>query len=58
MERLVSSREVARITGLSRSQINRDAAAGKLPSAAKLEGGARLFRLDDVEATYRIVVEA
>lgn len=52
MAHLISSRQVARSTGLSRSQINRDAQRGKLPTAVKLEGGARLFDAEVVEATY------
>jgi predicted DNA-binding transcriptional regulator AlpA len=53
---LLPAREVSERTGRSRSQIHRDANAGKLPVAQEFPGyhGARLFRWADVRETYGI----
>jgi len=53
-EKLISAREAATIAGRSHSQINRDAATGKLPTAQRVPGykGARLFAAEDVRETY------
>lgn len=50
MGRLITAREAAQISGRSRSQINRDAAAGKLPTAQRYPGynGPRMFDEEDV----------
>lgn len=51
---LVGAAEAARIIGVHRATVSRLALHGDLPTAVELEGrtGARMFRLDDVEA-YR-----
>lgn len=50
MGRLITAREAAKIADRSRSQINRDAAAGKLPTAQQYPGynGPRMFEEADV----------
>lgn len=54
MGKLVTAREAAGMTGRSRSQINRDAASGKLPVAQQFPGatGPRLFDADVVAEVY------
>lgn len=48
MSDLLTTAQVATILGVSRRQVNRMVAAGKLQAAQKLEGqtGAHLFRAD------------
>jgi hypothetical protein len=60
MGKLVTAQEAARIAKRSRSQINRDAKDGKLPTAQQFPGykGARLFDEDEVRAVYRETQEA
>lgn len=50
MGKLITAREAAQLADRSRSQINRDAAAGKLPTAQQYPGynGPRMFDEDDV----------
>jgi hypothetical protein len=54
MRQLITAREAASVAGISRSQINRDAASGKLPTAQQFPGynGPRLFDAADVRDTY------
>lgn len=54
MSHLVTAREAARIAHRSHSQINRDAASGKLPVAYKAPGtrGQRLFTIADLADVY------
>lgn len=56
MSRHITSAEAARISGRSRSQINRDAAEGKLPSVSKFPGhrGPRLFDERVVREVYGV----
>jgi hypothetical protein len=56
MGKLITAREAAQIAARSRSQINRDAAEGKLPTAQKFPGykGARLFDESDVAKVYEV----
>lgn len=56
MGRLVTAREAAQIARRSRSQINRDAAAGKLPAAQQYPGynGPRMFDADTVAEVYEV----
>lgn len=51
---LVGAAEAARIIGVNRNTISKLALNGELPTSVELPGrtGARLFRLEDVEA-YR-----
>lgn len=51
---LVGAAEAARIIGVNRATVSKLAVSGELPTAVELPGktGARLFRLDDIEA-YR-----
>jgi predicted DNA-binding transcriptional regulator AlpA len=48
---IITSAEVARILGRSQSTVNRQAAAGELPTVGEVEGrtGPRLFRRADIE---------
>jgi len=52
MSDLITTAQVATILGVSRRQVNRMVAAGKLVPAQKLEGqtGAHLFRRDAIPA--------
>lgn len=54
MVKLLSAQDAAKLAGVSKSQINRDAKAQKLPTAIQFPGynGARLFDEEDVRATY------
>lgn len=49
---LITSSEVARILGRSQSTVNRQAAAGELPTVGEVEGrtGPRLFDRTVIEA--------
>lgn len=51
---LITAREASVIAGLSKSQINRDAASGKLETAQQYPGynGPRMFDEDVVRDTY------
>lgn len=53
---LIPAGAVAQLVGRSRSQIHRDANAGRLPIAQAFPGynGARLFRWADVREAYGI----
>lgn len=52
---LLTTAQVAELTGLSVATVNRRADKGEIPVAAKAPGkrGARLFRREDVEALRR-----
>lgn len=56
MRTLVNARDAARLARRSKSQINRDANAGKLPVAVQYPGynGPRLFDPEIVAAVYHI----
>lgn len=54
MGKLITAREAAQLAGISRSQINRDAASGKLPTAQQYPGynGPRMFDEEVVAEVY------
>jgi hypothetical protein len=56
MGNLITAREAAQLARRSRSQINRDAAAGRLPVAQQFPGykGPRMFDAEQVAATYNL----
>jgi hypothetical protein len=56
MSRRITSAEAARITGRSRSQINRDAATGRLAVLEQYPGrtGPRLFDEAEVRRFYQV----
>lgn len=56
MGRQITARQAADLAGISKSQIHRDAAAGKLPVARTLPGynGPRLFVDDTVRKVYGV----
>lgn len=56
MRHLITAREAATLAGLSRSQINRDAATGKLPTAQQYPGynGPRMFDAEVVAEVYEV----
>lgn len=57
---IITSAEVARILGCSQSTVNRQAAAGELPTVGEVEGrtGPRLFNRADIERLAETMAEA